>query len=521
MVGLDILGDLRVHDLMIWRFSTLAEIAKSPDDFRRQCGAILDAMESSPAVGMDKEFQAAVSAWAQQARALDETAWVWFAENAPGTLCTVIDNYRLSTQLQRDVRGTCLMSAALCGSRWARWLLIRELVAASAYEMAAEMERSFDHTSVMPWIVLSALGIEERVLKSGIASFPTLARRMLDEIEGRTEQVRERLAETRAAECAANDRDPADREPHDPGLGKKIGAVPVMHVLLRPAPLPSDREFRPLVERANRALMHVPLSEVSEPDTVARILLAEFPWLGGAVEEFHSHLTLSRRLGGTLIIPPTVIVGPPGCGKTRFVRRLAELCGTPHVRLPCAGMTDNRTLAGTARGWGSQAPSLPATTIMRMGRANPIIVLDEIDKMGGSDHGGRSADTLLTLLEPETSRSYFDEALTTELDLSRVCWIGTANNRGGIPALLRSRLGFVDAAHPRPHDFDAILTGCLEDIARTYGGPVDELPDLDPIAVERMRAGFRDGNLSARQLSKLVLRTVTAAARSEMEAPRN
>ncbi|MGF7211617.1 hypothetical protein GGE65_006239 [Skermanella aerolata] len=462
-----------MHDLMIWRISTMAEIAGAPDDFRRQCGAILDATETSPAVGTDRELQAIVRDWGLRARALDEIAWIWFAENAPGMLCTVIDNHQLNARLQRDVRGTFLMSAALCGLKWARWLLIRELVAAGAFDKAAEVERSFDHVSVMPWLVLSALGIDQRILKSGIASFPVLAHRMLDEIEGHAEKVRERLAEIRSAERSAD----------DPGRSKKVGVTPVMHVLLRPAPLPSDREFRPLFERANRALMHVPLSKVSEPDIVARVLLAEFPWLGGVVEEFHGHLTLSRRLGGTLIMPPTVIVGPPGCGKTRFVRRLAELCGTPHTRLPCAGLIDNRTLAGTARGWGSQTPSLPAMTIMRTGRVNPIIILDEIDKMGGSDHGGRSADTLLNLLEPETARSYFDEALTTELDLSRVCWIGTVNHLSGIPALLRSRLGFIDAAHPWPQDFDAILTGCLEDIARTFGGPVDELPDLGPISV--------------------------------------
>src|SRR3546814_19525014 len=77
---------------------------------------------------------------------------------------------------------------------------------------------------------------------------------------------------------------------------------------------------------------------------------------------------------------PCLVVGPPGCGKTRLARRIGQFTGTGSNLLSVGGSSDNRMLQGTARGWSSAEPSFPLLAIMRTEIANPLLIVDEIDK---------------------------------------------------------------------------------------------------------------------------------------------
>ena len=152
------------------------------------------------------------------------------------------------------------------------------------------------------------------------------------------------------------------------------------------------------------------------------------------------HLMLARRLGRSWFhLPPLLITGPAGAGKSRWARRLAQLSGTSSTMISAAGSSDNKQLASASRTWSTGRPCLPVTLMAQDSCPNPIIVVDEIDKVSESRHNGHFCDTLLVMAEPETSRRHFDEYLLTAADLSAVTWVLLANTAAGVPALLRSR----------------------------------------------------------------------------------
>lgn len=284
----------------------------------------------------------------------------------------------------------------------------------------------------------------------------------------------------------------------------------------RPEHLPSElrKAFAPLCEPL--ALKPWPKSADLRAD-----LLREFPWLGDAIAQLCDDLELQEAVSGAAIrVRPLVLLGAPGCGKSRLLNRLVDLHGGMSINM--AGMSDNRLIAGTARGWSTQYPAAVSVAAARSAMANPIVGLDELDKIGELD--GRNGDprqTLLTLMEPTTAKAWLDEGLGAAIDASRVSWVATANDKSRIPALLRSRLRFVDCPAPRPCDFDVLWLGCLSDIAAELNVEAEYLPTIDPLVVGAARDGFQRGRLSARSLARVVRIALQEAGKAERAMPRN
>ena len=129
------------------------------------------------------------------------------------------------------------------------------------------------------------------------------------------------------------------------------------------------------------------------------------------------------------------MVGAPGGGKSRFARRLAEVLGLSIWRTD-ASRSDGAAFGGTARRWSSAEVCHPFLAIAQGKIANPMVLLDELEKAGtGSDYG-RLSDCLLGFLEPETNSRYPDPALQVTLDLSHVCFVATVNSTD--PVQIRS-----------------------------------------------------------------------------------
>lgn len=272
---------------------------------------------------------------------------------------------------------------------------------------------------------------------------------------------------------------------------------------------PESREGRDLVRLYDSLVRPLPLrgADVS-PETVAAVLEREFPWMGGAIEFIELHMRLRRASGVPWFhVPPLLLVGPPGVGKTRFAQRAARLVGTGYAEMSAAGSSDNRMLQGTARGWSSTQPTLPLIVMRQSSAANPVVVVDEIDKVGSSSHNGNVQATLLTLLESESARVWYDECLLGRADLSQVSWILTANELAGLPDPLRSRLAAVEVGLPRPADFDALVLGILMDVAQELQVSVPDLPPLEPEAREALRKQFIRG-LDARRLKAAIRRAL-------------
>lgn len=229
----------------------------------------------------------------------------------------------------------------------------------------------------------------------------------------------------------------------------------------------------------------------TDPEQLRTTLLAEFPHLGDAIDRITGDLRLRRRAGLAWVrFRPVLLVGPPGVGKTRFAKRLARLLDLGYGEVSGAGSSDDRMLRGTARGWRGAQPAFPLLVMLRTGGANPLIVVDEVDKAGGSERNGDIRQTLLPMLEVETARAWFDEALLAPSDLSGVSWLLTANHLAPLSAPLLSRVAVVQAPAPGREFFDPLLAGILRSIAEELGIDVAALPPLVPEARARLRRGF-------------------------------
>lgn len=272
-----------------------------------------------------------------------------------------------------------------------------------------------------------------------------------------------------------------------------------------------------LRERFAALLEPLPVVPLPEPDAVESALLVEAPWLSAATERVVGDLRLARMLGSReLRIRPLMLVGPPGVGKSRWVRRLAALVGAPFGVVAAGGSSDSRSLAGTASGWSSAQPSYPAMLLATRKHANAMILVDEIDKAGGSDRNGRLVDTLLSMVEPETARRWPDECLCSPVDLGGICWVATANEVSGLPAALLDRFGIVECGRPGPEAFDAVLDGVLADLADEFGAGRAAGRTLrgliEPEALEEMVSVWTE-TASPRRLRGIVSAVLAAVAR--------
>ncbi|NRB16089.1 MAG: AAA family ATPase [Rhodobacteraceae bacterium] len=266
------------------------------------------------------------------------------------------------------------------------------------------------------------------------------------------------------------------------------------------------------LERSVKRELNTRIKRIFKPLEVARLhgigqikeleaLKNTFPNAELAIMGIASQLLRRWNFGQDEIqLRPTILVGPPGIGKTQLLQQIGQILGVYMATLNVAGMRDSN-IFGVSAGWSTATPSCVTAAMADGKMINPLMVIDEIDK-ADSSHNGDLHGALLPLLEPSENSHWYEKFLACEVNASRVSWMFTANTLNTIPAPLLSRCTVYSIDAPQQEQVRPIITSIIGDYANNLG--VDRrFLDLTSGDIEYLESTF-PRHKSVRVLSELI-----------------
>ncbi|HUH93197.1 MAG TPA: AAA family ATPase [Casimicrobiaceae bacterium] len=163
------------------------------------------------------------------------------------------------------------------------------------------------------------------------------------------------------------------------------------------------------------------------------------PNFAEVIDDLKKYLALAVSGNEAVHFTPMLLIGEPGLGKTYFAKKLADALATGFEFVSMNSLTAGWVLTGASAGWHNARPGKVAQTLIEGDFANPVIVLDEVDKAGG-DHRYDPMGALYTLLEHDTAARFKDEFIDVDMDASHILWVATANDEAAIPEPVLNRM---------------------------------------------------------------------------------
>lgn len=225
------------------------------------------------------------------------------------------------------------------------------------------------------------------------------------------------------------------------------------------------------------------------------------------IDDLRKYVALAVAGNEPMSFTPILLLGEPGIGKTHFARELAKAIGTGHEFVSMSSLTAGWVLSGASAQWNNAKPGKVAHTLVHGEFANPIVVLDEVDKAGG-DSRYDPMGALYGLLERDTASRFKDEFVDIDIDASRILWVSTANDERAIPEPILNRMNVYEVPRPDRDAARAIAAALYRSIVGEHDWGFPPEPDdevLDCLAGlaprdmrKRLLAAFGTAKLDGR-----------------------
>jgi ATP-dependent Lon protease len=212
------------------------------------------------------------------------------------------------------------------------------------------------------------------------------------------------------------------------------------------------------------------------------LIAEDLPNFREPLEDVRRQVALCSETEDRLELTPMLLLGEPGIGKTHFARHLARLLGTACHYVAMSSLTAGWILSGASSQWKNAKPGKVFDALVHGSYANPVMVLDEIDKASG-DTNYDPLGALYALLEHDTASNFTDEFAETPIDASSVIWIATANDARSIPEPILNRVNVYEIPAPDPEGARRIAQTIYTQIrdSHAWGARFPVLLDADPL----------------------------------------
>ena len=239
-------------------------------------------------------------------------------------------------------------------------------------------------------------------------------------------------------------------------------------------------------------------------------LFEELPNFGEVLEHIRRQLALCVDSNDDVELQPILLLGGPGIGKTHFARRVSQMLGTGFGFVPMSSLTAGWVLSGASSQWKNAKPGKVFETFLNGDYANPVMVVDELDK-ASADGQYDPLGALYELLEMQTAMRFTDEFAEIPIDASGAVWFATANDASRIPEPLLNRMNVYEIEPPDASGSARIAHSLYREIRESHdwgrrfpetpsGSVVEKLALLTPREMRRaVQAAFGNAKVSGRE----------------------